>query len=426
MSAFETLVEDYATTPVPDAATYSGWRIGFVLGGVGIALPALYSGAEVGQALGLVESSLAFLVAGVLVTLLASVSGWVGMRSRLSTYMILKFAFGQRGADLVNLTFALAQFGWFGVNAYFFGTAAEQIGEQALGLTWPSQAYVVLGGVLMVLATIFGYKALDKLALLAFPLLVTVLTVMVSRTFAGDAVDGLLQIEGTGALSFAQAVTVLAGGIIVGVLLIPDLTRYARRGIDVFVAVIIALTFVETLVHVAAAAPALRFGETEPLGMLLALGFGAFALGFLIFASLSTNVVNLYGSGLALSAIEPRLPEWGYVALAGTVGTILALFEIGDWFIDFLIWQSVIFSAVLGVYVVDFFFVRGQRYALEALASGPSFVWQAFAAWALGAAVAAASFLEVFSLTGMANLDGVLVAGLLYAGLSRTLTVSAR
>jgi len=35
------LLEDYATRPVPEDKTYSGVRVGFVLGGIGIALPAL-------------------------------------------------------------------------------------------------------------------------------------------------------------------------------------------------------------------------------------------------------------------------------------------------------------------------------------------------------------------------------------------------
>ncbi|MEM8920877.1 MAG: hypothetical protein AAGB25_05880, partial [Pseudomonadota bacterium] len=80
MADLKNLTEDYATRPVPQEKTYSGVRVGFVLGGIGVALPALLSGSEVGVALGYEQSMWAFIVAAILVTGLAILSGWVGMR----------------------------------------------------------------------------------------------------------------------------------------------------------------------------------------------------------------------------------------------------------------------------------------------------------------------------------------------------------
>lgn len=414
MAGLDDLVEDYATRPVPESQTYSGVRVGFVIGGIGVALPAFLTGAEVGRALGYGQSTLVFFVAGFLVTALAILSGWVGMRSRLSTYMILQFSFGLYGARIVSLTFALAQFGWFGVNAYFFGAAAESVGRETLGLSIPSEAYVALGGILMTAATVFGFKALDKLALFVFPLMMATLAMMVALTFNGASLAEVTAIPGTGDLSFGQAITVLAGGIIVGVLLVPDLTRYARGPKDVVIAILIALALIEPLVHIAASGPALRFDETDPLALMLALGFGVFAFAFLIFASVTTNAVNLYGSGLSLASVFPLVPEYLFIVAAGVIGTGLAILNISEVFIDFLIWQSVIFSSVLGVYVVDFFFIRKGDYSMEAMDKVEAFAWRAFVAWGMGALVAAATYTEQFTLTTMANLDGVVVAAILY------------
>lgn len=415
------LTEDYATTPVPQDKTYSGWRVGFVIGGIGIALPALYSGAEVGQALGFRQSALAFLVAGILVTVLATISGWVGMRSRLSTYMILRFSFGLQGAKLVSFTFALAQFGWFGVNAYFFGTSAEAIGTQALNLSLPLQAYVILGGILMTIATIFGYKALDKIALFVFPMMLATLVFMIARTFGLTDLATLTDIAPTNTMTFPQAVTLLSGGIIVGVLLIPDLTRYARGPIDVIIAVLIALALIEPVVHLAASGAAIYLKELEPLPIMLALGFGGFAMAFLILTSVTTNAINLYGSGLSLASIFPSTPEWKFVLLAGIFGTILGTLEVSELFLTFLYWQSVLFSAVLGIYVVDFFFVRNSNYQLEDIAGDPPISIPALVAWALGAGVAALSYVNTITLTTIPNLDGVVIAGLVYFILHKAL-----
>ena len=419
MSKFSTLTEDYATEPVPEDKTYSGWRIGFVLGGIGIALPALLSGAEVGVALGYRDSLIAFALAGLLVTTLAIASGMVGMRSRLSTYMILQFSFGKDGSKFVNAAFAAAQCGWFGVNAYFFGVAAEGVGVQALGLTLPSSVYIIAGGALMIAATIFGFKALDRIALFVFPMMMATLAFMVSATFNAVDLSDLNALAGDGSIGFGQSITVLAGGIIVGVLLVPDLTRYARAPRDVVVAALIALAFIETLVHVAASGAAIYFSEMDPLKIMLALGFGGFALFFLICASVTTNAVNLYGSGLALSAIYPRIEEWRYVILTGILGTVAAIFEISEFFVDFLIWQSVIFSSVLGIYLVDFFLINNQDYRLSQLEKAPPVRFAALGAWALGAITAGLTFSERITLTSAPNLDGVIIGGATYFLLRR-------
>ncbi|MEO1150024.1 MAG: cytosine permease [Pseudomonadota bacterium] len=419
MGSTPDILEDYATTPVPEDKTYSGVRVGFVLGGIGIALPALLSGAEVGRALGYTQSLIAFVVAGTLVTALAMVSGFVGMRSRLSTYMILRFSFGPTGAKLVSFTFALSQFGWFGVNAYFFGIAAQVAGESALGLSLGLAPYIVGGGVLMTLATLFGFKALDRLALFVFPVMLTTLMVMIAWTFSLAPLAAIEAVAGTGTLSFAQAVTALSGGIIVGVLLIPDLTRYARGPVDVLIAVLIALAFIEPIVHLAASGAAIHLAATDPLTIMLALGFGAYALFFLLLTSVTTNAVNLYGTGLSMASILPAVPPWIFVLVTGVAGTALALVNIADVFIDFLVWQSILFSSVLGIYVVDFFFVHRQDYTLDKLKRLAPVRLDALIAWASGAFVAALTYREELTLTTMPNLDGVLAGGLVYFLLHR-------
>lgn len=414
----ERLLEDYATTPVPVAKTVSGVRIGLVLGGVGIALPALLAGAQVGTALGAADSLRAFLIAAVVVTALASITGTIGARTRLSTYMIIQFSFGRLGSKLVNFTFALSQVGWFAVNAFIFGEAAETIGRRSLGVGVAPYIYVVGGGALMTLTTIFGFKALDKLALFAVPLLFATVMVMIGESFQLLSLEELLNIDGTGELSLRSAVTALAGGIMVGVVLIPDLTRYARSSWDAVIAVLIGLALVEPLVYAAGALPSLASGEAQVLDIMLALGFGAWALGVLVFTSWTTNAVNLYGAGLAMTATLPKAKEWWLVAGAGTLGTALALLNVSDWFIDFLIYQSITFAPVVGIYVSNYYLVHGGKYSLERLNTVPGVGWQAFVAWALGSATSFATEQGAWTLTRLPSLDGAFAAAAIYVMLT--------
>ncbi len=399
---------------MPKEKTVSGVRIGLVLGGIGIALPAILSGIEVGRALGFTESAYAFLLAAIAVTVMGAFSALVGAKARLSTYMLIQFSFGPMGSKLVNFSFGLTQIGWFTVNIYIFGSSAVEVGDQVLGLELGQNAYIILGGFLMTASTIFGFKALDKLALFAVPLLITTLVYMIAATFNLVSLDELIAIPGTGTMSLATASTALVGGIMVGVVLLPDLTRYARSPRDAIIAILIALAIMEPLVHLAGAMPGIATGEDLVLNILIAVGLGLFAGLILIFTSWTTNAVNLYGAGLSMSAVFPKFGEWKIIALGGIAGTAVALWDVSDLFIDFLVYQSIIFAPVVGIYVLDFFVIKRRRYDLADLSRSPAIGWQAFAAWTGGSAITYSGEQEILNLSGIPSLDGALVAALLY------------
>lgn len=415
---FSQLTEDYATEPVPYGKTVSGLRIGLVLAGIGIALPALLTGSEIGGALGLTQGLIAFFIAGAFVTALGLVTGLVGSGTRLSTYMIIQFSFGRHGSKAVNIAFALSQFGWFGVNVYLFGAAAQSAGEPffpGLGANF----YIVLGGILMTVSTIFGFKALDKLALFAVPLLMVTLVVMITQTLGTEPLGDILARTGSGDMTLSKAISVLAGGIMVGVVLLPDLTRYSRSSRDTLIAVLISLALVEPLVHTAAAIPSIAFAQTDVLAILLAVGFGGYALFVLIFTSWTTNAVNLYGSGLALTAVFPRFEEWRIIALSGVVGTAIAFFDVPELFIGFLYYQALIFTPVVGIYVTDYFIVRKRRYDLATLEATPAIGWPAVAAWVVGTGLAYLAGEDYVSLTTIPALDAAIASAVVYLGLSK-------
>ena len=415
---FEQLVEDYATRPVPADRTVSGVRVGLVLGGIGIALPALLIGAQIGAGLGAADSLRAVLIAAALITALASITGVIGARTRLSTYMIIQFSFGRLGSKLVNFAFALSQIGWFAVNAFIFGEAAETIGRRSLGLGLAPQFYVIAGGILMTLSTIFGFKALDKLALFAVPLLFVTLILMIGRSLDLMSLRELADVSGSGEIDVSTAVTALAGGIMVGVVLIPDLTRYARSSLHAVVAVLIGEALVLPLVYTTGALSALATGEAQVLEIMLALGFGAWALLVLIFTSWTTNAVNLYGAGLSLSATLGKAKEWSLIAVGGALGTLLALLNISAWFIDFLVYLSITFAPVVGIYVSNYFLVNAGSYSLDKLSLQPEIGWQAFVAWAAGSATSFATGRGDWDLTGLPSLDGAIVAAGAYVALT--------
>lgn len=91
-------LEDMATQRVPEEHTVSGWHIALILVGIVITIPAFLTGAELGLALGVKGISVAIPVGALTLCLIGCLTATVAVQSRLTTYMIIRRAFGFSGA----------------------------------------------------------------------------------------------------------------------------------------------------------------------------------------------------------------------------------------------------------------------------------------------------------------------------------------
>src|SRR3546814_14363457 len=100
-------------------------------------------------------------------TLFRSLTAISSVRTRLTTYLLVQRSFGIRGAALVNIVIAIIHFCWFGVNVSFFGDAMVAAAHQGYGIPGDFGLFVIAGSVLITLSTIYGFKQLDRPALVA-------------------------------------------------------------------------------------------------------------------------------------------------------------------------------------------------------------------------------------------------------------------
>lgn len=410
MSDFEALVEDHATQAVPDDQTVSGVRIALIIIGVAITVPAFLVGAEIAGALGLASSIKAFIAGAIVIAAIGALNGAVAAKSRLSTAMILNFSFGSMGAKAVNALFALALFGWFGVTAALFGRAVAAAAIDAhIGHIPPSIA-AMLGGVIMTATTIFGFKALDRLSLVAAPLLIAVLGYGAWRACA---LQPWPEPALNSALTFGAAVSAVAGGYMVGVTLMPDLCRYAPNARQAGIAAGAGFLVGYPLVLSLSALPSLAIQGSDFLANMVGLKLGAAALLVIVFATWTTNVSNLYSNALMLAALAPAWRKWAMTIFAGVCGTLMALTPVIDKFVPFLVGLGVALPPVSGIYIADFFLVR-RRYDMSEFDRLPRVNFRAFAAWAAGTAIAALTLSGNLTLTTIPACDSILAAFICY------------
>ena len=413
MEKFDELTRDYSTEPVPDEELVSGVRVGLINSALCMTMPSVVVGAQLGQLLGFRGALLACLIVLPVLTLIGTLTGMVGARSGISSYVIFRFSFGVIGSRLISLILAVSMFGWFGINLSLFGDAVAGIGA-SFGFNVPSVVTMLLGGLLMTVIGIFGFRALDTVAIVLAPILALVIALLSYQALQESSISELMQIAPTSDNSLATGLGILVGGLIVIAAAQPDLTRYTRSASDSFWAVALPFALAQPFVVLGVSLASLTSENDDVIAIMLESGLGVWALLLVISSSFVANAINLYGCSLSLAAIIPDVRKWVLAVIAGLGGTLAGVLGIMDHVIGFLFVLAVVVSPVAGIYSVDYFWLKRRHYDVEAQNTLPTIGWRAYAALAIGIAAAQLTTAGIFSITSIAAFDSLLAAMLCY------------
>lgn len=410
---------EYATEPVPDEATVGWFRVALVAAMVAFSLPTFLTGLEV-SVVSSPRRTLEMLLVGALIpTLLGSVTGGIGASTRLSSYMLNRVAFGRRGAALVNLTFAVSLLGWFGVNIDLFSGAVVRLAQDLFDSSIPAWPVELFAGVIMTVTTFFGFRAINLLSTLLVPVLVLVTALLISGSLDVLPWGELMASGSETEIAFGDGVSSVVGAVIIGVVILPDITRFIRHWRGAVYAAVITYFFIDLVVTGAGGMAAAALEDNDLLNIMITLGIGWAAFAIVIFGSWVLNSLNLYSTMLSVESTAPSLDNRLLVVTTGALGTIAAFFNILDHFLSFLFYLAIVFVPVAGVIAVDYLLLRRDTYHTQRIAWETAWRPEAIVAWALGASVALLGSLELFSLTRIAAVDAMLVAAASYYLLMR-------
>jgi len=405
--------DQYAHSPVPESVTVPGWRVGLIVASFSIGLPDFLNGAHNALALGMAKAVLAAILAGLILCVAGSVTSVVSVRSRLSTYLLVRRSFGTGGAALINTVIALIHFCWFGVNASFFGEAMVQAAA-ANGLPGNFTVFVVLGSVLMTVSTIVGFRALDRLALIAVPTLAAILIAVAVAAVREKGLVTMPVAPPSEPMGFGIALSALLGAYMLAVATMPDLSRYTRTARGAIGSMALSFPIAIPLMMTAAAIPALAMQETSIMKLIVGFGFGTPVLFLLLLPTWTLNAMNLYSASLSLSSTFPRVRQSVFTMIGGALGMIFALMGILDAFIPFVLFLGLIIPPIAAIYVIDSWTrFRGADPA-QSLRNVPAIRWTALAIWIVAIICGSLSAYRGLSVTTVPALDATIVATLLY------------
>lgn len=409
MSRLTDSFDESARLKVREDETVSGWSVGVVIFGICLTLPSLYTGALAAHNLGILGTFKAIGIASLVLASMSIPAAIVGAKTRLSSYLLIEFVFGRKGADFVNALLGLTLLGWFAVTAGFFGQTLHIAFAEMFDYSVPVWLLTLISSFLIMLTTLFGFKAIDRLSLFAVPLLVLFLIYVANLALQSQGLESLLAIAPQDPDYFSTAVATIIGSLIVGVVLMPDLSRYARSVKDCVTASLLGNGFGNAFSMLIAVIPALATGFIDPMTYMISLGVLGSAFIILVFATWTTNSVNLYSTTLAAAVIVPKVTEWKLMLVCGFFGTALAVAGLADYFITFLEWLGVIVPPVAGVYLADYFILKRQDFELEKLAKVADYDMAAIVAWVISTLISALAFWLDVSVTGIVSLDALVL-----------------
>lgn len=237
----EETFNDYEFSPVPDEKKNTWKAQVFVWLGVGFCLTAFTLGGQIALGLGFWPTVAAVLVGGIILTVVGALVGAIGVRSGLSSTVSSRFTFGTYGAIIFGLINALCNFGWFGYQCTFFGSSITSMFKLAAGIEVNLTACIVIGGLLMMITAIVGYKGIKVLSQFGVPLLFLLVIGGVIKTFTVVPAGEIVSAPPVEPISFATAVSLMVGSFIVGVSIVQDFTRYSKTVKDSSIGIVLGL-----------------------------------------------------------------------------------------------------------------------------------------------------------------------------------------
>ncbi|GEA59237.1 purine-cytosine permease family protein [Vibrio comitans] len=415
-------IDDFELEPVPDSAKRSWWVISLIWLAIGIDISGLFLGAILSEGMAINDALLATFIGSSILAVLAMLCANIGFQSGVSTPLVSSAVFGRNGGKLLGLITGVSLVGWFAFQADFFALIlVEALAKYNLEV--PHFAALVGGGALMMVTAIYGVRALGKLSTYSVPLMVGLITlglIMASGSQPAGERELIAPMSMGEAISFVMSIWILAA------IASPDIARYAKTRKDAILGAGFGFLLGNSATIVVALLLTQMTGTDNLVEVFFTIGLGMVAITILVFAQWTTNSSNLVSGALGMSVALPRVPRPVWVILMTIIGLAIAQFGMVDKFTAFLTLLGVTIAPSAGVYLAQYYFINKQDFSFEAIQNVPSWKINGLLAWAFGSAISACTageFFNLFSITTISAIDGILASFVAYMVLVKVMSM---
>ncbi|GCF92595.1 cytosine permease [Enterococcus florum] len=414
----ETNTGNYERERVPENKRKRWLSISMVWIAIGIDLSGMFMGVALSQGMAFWTAVAAIMIGSVVLGILAVGTAYIGAKAGLSTGMISRVAFGKNGAALMGVIMGISSLGWFGVQIGFFAENIRGAIDQLTGTSLPLWLLSFIGGGLMMLSAFWGYQAIEKLCTYSVPLLAILIIVATIMSVNNQGTSGLTTAPQGTPISFGLAVSLVIGVYMVGVVMAPDVARWAQNPKQAMIAGFVGFTVGNSFMIIISLILVKVMNTADLTAVFFALGLGIPSILVLTLAQWTTNTNNLYSASLDFSIVFRRANPKIITFISGSIGILMAMLGIYGKFETFLSIITVLVSPIAGIYLIDYFFYK-EKYDFSYENKLKDYYPVAIVSWIIGSVIAfmtsapPAGF-GIFSLTNVSALDGIIAAGICY------------
>lgn len=396
---------DFSLSPVGEDSKKGFWSMLVVMLGFTFFSASMWAGGTLGAGLTAFRFITAVLFGNLVLGIYTGLLSYIASKTNLSTHLLARYSFGEKGSVLPSFLLGITQVGWFGVGVAMFALPVQKV------TGWNIYWLVGLSGIIMTVTAWFGIKALTLLSFVAVPTITVLGFTSVGTAFhefgGADAWFNLIPKE---PVSMYAAIGVCVASFISGGTLTPDFTRFSKNSKVSVSTTVIAFFVGNSLMFFFGAVGAAFYQQSDISDVMFKQGMIIWAMIILGLNIWTTNDNALYASGLGFSNIT-RLPKKLMVLINGIVGTLLALYLYNN-FVGFLNVLNTMLPSIGGVLIADFFIVHRMKYDTLADKRFSIIRWSAIASW--GAGVLAATFIP-----GIAPVNSVVTSILIYVTIEK-------
>jgi cytosine permease len=340
--------------------------------------------------------------------------GYMGYQTACNSALLYRMVYGNAGAWVPVLFLTVLLVFWQGIVVGAFSFAWVQTFDSP----W-FYAVAVFAGLLYTVTTYFGVKGLEDVALPASLILTAVL--LYAGWYNVDKAGGwdafLAMSAATAAknpIGDLQAVNLVIGSWIVGAVVMPEYTRFAKSAWVAIAIPFIVLIVAQFFLQLVGAMGGVVSGSADFTAYMRTAGtaISLFGLVAMSFALWTTGDANLYLPSIQTASLFRR-PKRVMVVVLGLLGTVIGL-GIYQRFMEFIGTLANVVPPLIGPVIVDYYLFNRRRFRPELLDRLPA--WNPLAVIAFVAGAVASFYPPAWMAAGLwALLASMAVYAALYS-----------
>ena len=396
---------DYSLEAIPQSEKKGFMSMLVVMLGFAFFSASMIAGGNIGTSLNMGDFLKAVILGNILLCIYTGLLACIAGDTGLSTHLLARYSFGQKGSYLLSGLVSITQVGWFGVGVAMFAIPVSKVTGINL---W---TLIIVSGLLMTATAYFGMKSLTILSMIAVPAIAILGSVSAGKAI-GDVggISGLLAIKPSGTMTMSAALAAVVGTFISGGTLTPDFTRFSKDRKTAMSTTVIAFLVGNSLMLAFGAIGAMVTGQSDISEVMFTQGLIIPAIIILGLNIWTTNDNALYGSGLGFANITKQ-PKSRMVIINGIVGTFLSMILYNN----FMTWLNILNSfipATGAVIIADYFIINKGKYTDFKTTKFKSVNISAIIAWVAGV-------IGAYTIPGITPVNSVLTTVVTYVVLTK-------